>query len=155
MTTLYWNYNPENYKKEDEPYVLPPEGIYQVRITGVEYMKAASGKDMYSISLRLVTHKTTIKYFLVLNRENVEFTDQNIGRIFDSFDMNKLSDIVKFDTDNWLDRWGAVEIVHKTRKDKEGNDRVDARVKRFLTYEEQEKLGFILDTVEEDLGMPF
>jgi len=158
MPKLGWNYDPSKYKK-DAPtteYVLIPEGLHQVRIIKVEVMQAKSGKEMLAIRMVPLDYqeKTALTYFLVKDYENSDRTNQNVGRMFDCFDMMNWSSDARDDTDHWLGCWGGVEIIHKEREGKDGRKRLFAEIKRLLTQEEQIKAGSNITISKEDLEIP-
>ena len=128
-----WKYNSDEYSKDDNDFPLIPEGEYQVKILDVKDTMSKTNKDMRVLKIELIGEEGKLPYNLVFDPENRRFTNQALGRIFDSFKIPE----GKLDRFEWLDKIGAAEIVHEEYK-----DRTYAKIKRFLTQERQEELGF-------------
>jgi hypothetical protein len=137
-----WNYDPSQYSKEDYNFPLIPEGEYQVKILDVKYKSSSTGKDMYVIKIGLVDEPGILFYNLVFAPENPQMTNQNLGRIYDSFDIPA----GEMNSAKWIGKVGAAKIKHETYNNK---DR--AVVENFLIKERQEELGFLTPfDIEED-----
>ena len=87
---------------------------------------------MRVLTLALLDEPGKLYYNLVFDPDNRQFTNQALGRIFDSFG------IATQDRLEWIDKVGAAKVVHEEYK-----GRMQAKIKYFLTQERQEELGFI------------
>jgi len=150
---VMWDYNDENYSKEEIEFELLAPGEYQVRITAVDYMKSKTGKDMFVVKVEPLDSNASLRYYLTFDPEKTKMTDQFLGRIYDSFNMDNWGYDQKSDTENWVGCWGAAEIIQEEYTDKTGNKKMSNKIKRFLTQERQIELGFSKQT--EDIKIPF
>jgi hypothetical protein len=138
-----WDYDSNQYSKEDFNFPLIPEGEYRVKMIDVKYKLSSTGKDMYVLKIGLVDEQGILFYNMVFDPDNRQRTNQNLGRIFDSFDIPA----GEMDSNKWIGQIGAVKIKHETYKEKER-----AAVENFLTKERQEELGFLTPReIEEDV----
>jgi hypothetical protein len=138
-----WDYDQNQYSKEDYNFPLIPEGEYQVKILDVKYKIASTGKDMYAMKLGLINEPGILFYNLVFNPDNPQNTNQNLGRIYDSFDIP----MGEMDSGKWIGKVGAAKVKHELY-----NNKNRAVVENFLIRERQEELGFLTPfEIEEDV----
>ena len=138
---MKWDYDNSQYSKEDNDFPLVPEGEYRVKILEVEDKRSSTNKDMRVLKLGLADEEGTLIYNLVFDPDKRRFTNQALGRIFDSFKIPE----GELNIAHWVDEIGAAEITHKEYK-----GRMYLNIKSFLTQERQQELGF-LDPSEETL----
>ena len=130
---IEWRFNPENYKPNG--YELVPPGDYRVRIENAEEQTSKTGKPMIKMTLKVSGYEGNIWNYMVFDNSTPEThrrTDNNLGRIFDSFgiaqgDMN---------LENWKGKIGAATI--KNEPDNKGTMR--AVVSWFIQREKQDSL---------------
>jgi hypothetical protein len=130
-----WDYDGNKYSKEDV-YPLAPEGEYPVKILDVKFKVSTTDKDMYVMRLGVVDKPGTLFYNLVFEPDNKDRTNQNLGRIFDSFAIPA----GELDTNKWINKVGAAKIKHEPDTYRGGDK---ASIERFLTQERQVELGFV------------
>ena len=132
---MNWNYNPEQYdpNKGGGEYELIPEGDYRARIEMASEAKSKkTGKDMIVLDFVISGYKTTIKNYLVLDTENVERTNQNLGRMFDSFGIpTGCMDLLE-----WVGAVGGVHIKHEEYTKRNGQPGMSAKIGWVLKPEE-------------------
>jgi hypothetical protein len=148
-----WDYDGSQYSKEDFVFQIAPEGEHSVKILDVRYKEASTGKDMYVLKLGLVEDTGILFYNLVFDPDKPQMTNQNLGRIYDSFDIPA----GEMDSTKWIGKVGAAKIKHETYNNKD-----KAAVESFLTKERQEELGLLTpreieegELVLEEDGLPF
>ena len=132
---MNWVYNPENYGR-----IKPIEpGRYRVRIEKAEEVVSKNtGKDMIKLTLKVSGHNQLIWNYIVfpmkdahgnIDPEEKERTDNSLGRIFDSFNIEPGN----MNIASWQGKVGAAEIDNRT--DDQGNLR--SNVKFFLKRNQQ------------------
>jgi len=136
-----WDYNSEEYSKEDLEFELIPEGEHQVCIKNIEWKTTSTGKDMYVIKCEALNYRGSLFFYLVFDPSNTKMTNQFLGRIYDSFDIEEGN----LNHNYWVGRWGAAEVIHEPYTAKNGELKKAAKIKKFLTQERQEELGFHLE----------
>ncbi len=77
-----FNYNPEQYNPNAGRL---QRGKYRIRINTAETCRSRTGKDGYRFELAVSGSKKTLKYWLFLDLDNIEKTNQRLGRFFDCF----------------------------------------------------------------------
>ena len=130
---IEWRFNPENYNPNG--YELVPPGDYRVRIENAEEQTSKTGKPMIKMTLKVSGYEGNLWNYMVFDNSTPEThrrTDNNLGRIFDSFgipqgDMN---------LENWKGKIGAATI--KNEPDNKGTMR--AVVSWFIQREKQDSL---------------
>ena len=130
---IEWKFNPENYNPNS--YELVPPGEYRVRIENAEEQTSKTGKPMIKMTLKVSGYEGNLWNYMVFDNSTPEThrrTDNNLGRIFDSFgiaqgDMN---------LENWKGKIGAATI--KNEPDNKGTMR--AVVSWFIQREKQDSL---------------
>ena len=135
---LDWKYNPEDYGR-----IKPIEpGKYRVRIEKAEEaVSKNTGKNMIKLTLKVSGHNQLVWNYIVfpmkdahgnIDPEEKERTNNNLGRIFDSFNIEQGN----LNVASWEGKVGAAEIDN--RMDDQGNLR--SNVKFFLKRNQQEFL---------------
>lgn len=128
-----WRYDDRQYSKED--FVLIPEGEYRVKIVEARSKQSSTMKDMIALKLKVEGQPAHVFYNLVFDPGKPGMTNQNLGRILDSFRLPQPEgDSIPFR--DWEGAYGAARIKHQEYK---GN--LQATVGSFLTQEKQAELG--------------
>ena len=130
---IEWKFNSENYNPNS--YELVPPGDYRVRIENAEEQTSKTGKPMIKMTLKVSGYEGNLWNYMVFDNSTPEThrrTDNNLGRIFDSFgipqgDMN---------IENWKGKIGAATI--KNEPDNKGTMR--AVVSWFIQRDKQDSL---------------
>ena len=128
-----WKYNPENYNEDGHE--LIPAGDYRVRIDSADEKVSQSGKDMIRLKLKVNGYSTTVWFYVVLDSSNEEArkrTDQRLGSIFDSFQIERGN----LNTYDWEGKIGGARI--KNRLDANGDMR--SEVHYFLSRKKTDLL---------------
>ena len=128
-----WDYDANQYSKED--YALIPEGEYRVKIVEAKARQSSTMKDMIVLKLKVEGQTGNLFYNLVFDPEKPGMTNQNLGRILDSFRLppaNK-GEIPYW---TWQGAYGAAKVRHGEYKGKP-----KAEIESFLTQEKQAELG--------------
>ena len=128
-----WKYNPENYNAEGNQ--LVPPGQYRVRIEEADERVSRTGKDMIRLRLKVSGYNGSVWHYLVFDKsspEAVARTDDNLGRIFDSFKIQQ-GDL---NLQKWKGKVGAAQI--KNELDNKENMR--AVVQFFIRLKDQDEL---------------
>lgn len=128
-----WAYDASQYSKED--FALIPEGEYRVKIVESSSKQSSTLKDMIVLKLKVEGQPGHIFYNLVLDPWNRGMTNQNLGRIYDSFRLPEPpdDDIPYW---SWAGAYGAAKVRHKEYRGK-----LRAEIESFLTQEKQAELG--------------
>lgn len=136
---MNWNFNPEQYdpNKGGGTFELIPEGDYRCRIEMASESKVKSqgknfGKDMIVLDFAISGYKTTLKNYIVLDPDNAERTNQNLGRMFDSFGIP----VGCMNLVEWIGCVGGVHIVHEEYTKRNGQPGVSAKIGWILKPEE-------------------
>ena len=129
---INWKYNPEDYGK-----IRPiTPGQYRVRIEDAEEaVSKNTGKDMIKLTLKVSGYNQKVFHYIVFNTENqeaIERTNDNLGRIFDSFNIEPGN----LNVLDWKGKVGAAEISN--REDNQGN--MQSNVKFFIKRNKQDSL---------------
>ena len=125
---LEWQFNAADYQREK---AITP-GKYRVKIESAEEQTAKSGKDMIKLTLNISGISQKLYYYLVFLPEKPEITNNNLGRIFDSFGI----EAGNLNVLEWKGKLGAAELENEL--DNSGDMR--PKVKYFLKRKEQENL---------------
>ena len=130
---IEWRFNPEDYNPDR--FELVPPGDYRVRIENAEEQTSKSGYPMIKLTLKVSGYNGNIWHYMVFmndSPERIRMTNDNLGRIFDSFGIQQ-GDL---NLEHWKGRVGAAAI--KNEPDNKGNMR--AAVNYFIPREKQEEL---------------
>ncbi len=132
---LNWKYNPEDYGK-----IQPIEpGKYRVRIEKAEEaVSKNTGKNMIKMTLKVSGHNQLVWHYIVfpmedehgnINPEEKERTNNKLGRIFDSFNIEQGN----LNLTSWQGKVGAADI--KNEVDNRGEMR--SAINFFLRRKDQ------------------
>lgn len=125
---INWIFNPEDYGR-----IRPIKpGTYRVRIDDAEEQVSKSGKDMIKMTIKVSGFSQKIFHYFVFLPDNPEMTNNRLGRIFDSFNIEPGN----LNVLDWKSKVGAAEISNET--DNQGN--LQSRIKFFLKRNEQDRL---------------
>lgn len=131
-----WNFDPSQY--QEKSFGIIPQGDYRVRITEVvERSKDnknlfSSGNEGYEMTLEVNGYNAKLWYYLVLNPNEPQKTNQRIGDFFDSFGITSPA---MGTGKQWVGAVGAVRVKHD-----EYEGRKNAKVAYCLSRKNQEKL---------------
>lgn len=131
---ISWQFNPEEYNPNR--FELVPPGEYRVRIEDAEEQTSRDkGYPMIKMTLKVSGYEGSIWHYMVFmgdTPDRVRITNDNLGRIFDSFN------IPQGDTnpEHWKGKVGAASI--KNEPDNKGNMR--ATVSFFIQRAKQDEL---------------
>ena len=142
-----WKYNPEDYGK-----IKPiPPGIYRVRIEEAEETTSKNtGKDMFKLTIKVSGYNNKIFHYLVLDDsslETIERTNNNLGRIYDSFNIPQGS----MNLQEWIGKVGAANIKNET--DQQGTLR--ASIGYFIQRKRQDELPAWQEHPNAEKNIPF
>lgn len=130
---IQWNFNPANYKPNR--FELVPPGDYRVRIEEVEEQESKSGYPMLKMTLKVSGYETTLWHFMVFmndTAEHIQMTDNNLGRIFDSFGIEQ-GDL---NSEHWKGKVGAAHV----KNDPGNNGAMRAVIGYFIQRGKQAQL---------------
>lgn len=126
-----WIYDPSQYQEKN--FEIIPQGDYRVRISEVTEKKFKSGNEGYEMTFEVNGYNSKVWFYLVLDANEPQKTNQRIGDFFDSFGItNPAMGTGK----QWVGAVGAVRIKHE---DYNGNK--SAKVAYCLNRKNQEKLA--------------
>lgn len=127
---IEWKFNPSNYKAEG--YQLIPAGKYRVRIENAEEKTSSTGKPMIKLTLKVNGYNSKVWHYVVFDSTSEEAkarTDDRLGRIFDSFEIEQGN----LNLEDWKGKSGGALI--KNEPDNKGVMR--AVVSYFLKQGDQ------------------
>jgi hypothetical protein len=101
---------------------------------------------MYVMKIGMVDGTGLMYHNIVFLPENPKITDQNLGRIYDSFGIP----VGEMDPNKWKNKVGAARIKHEPYTGKDDKEKKRAAIDDFLTQERQEELGFVTRRVVEE-----
>ena len=130
---IEWRFNPEDYNPNR--FELVPPGDYRVRIENAEEQTSKSGYPMIKLTLKVSGYNGNIWHYMVFmndSPERIRMTNDNLGRIFDSFGI-QAGDL---NLEHWKGKVGAAAV--KNEPDNKGNMR--AAVNYFIQREKQNSL---------------
>ena len=130
---IEWKFNPEDYNPDR--FELVPPGDYRVRIENAEEQTSKSGYPMVKMTLKVSGYNGSIWHYMVFmndSPERIRMTNDNLGRIFNSFGIEP-GDL---NVERWKGKVGAAHV--KNEPDNKGNMR--ASVSYFIQREKQESL---------------
>ena len=130
---IEWKFNAGDYNP-DRFEVVPP-GKYRVRIEEAEETASKSGYPMIKLRLKVSGSRGSVWHYMVFmndSAEHMRITNDNLGRIFDSFGIEQ-GDL---NLEHWKGKVGAASI--KNEPDNKGVQR--AVVGYFIQREMQDEL---------------
>lgn len=131
--SINWKYNPNDYNPDR--FQLVPPGKYRVRIEEAEEQTSRSGYPMIKMTLKVSGYNSHIWHYMVFmntDADKIRLTNDNLGRIFDSFNIAQGDLNLK----DWKGKVGAAEIKNEL----DNRSTMRAVVSYFITRSEQEKL---------------
>ena len=126
-----WNYDPSQYQEKN--FEIIPQGDYRVRIADVVEKKFSSGNEGYEMTLEVNGYNSKLWFYLVLNPNEPQKTNQRIGDFFDSFG---ITNPAMGSGKQWVGAVGAVRVKHE-----DYNGSTSAKVAYCLSRKNQEKLA--------------
>ena len=125
-----WNFDHSHYEERD--FTIIPAGDHRVRIADVVEKVSKNGNEMFELTFEVSGHSSRLWYYLVLDRTDVQKTNQRIGEFFNSFG---ITDTHLGSGKQWIGKVGAVRVKHE---DYLGN--MTAKVAFLISRKNQEKL---------------
>ena len=128
-----WKYNPSNYNEDGHE--LIPAGDYRVRIDEAAEKISQSGKEMIRLKLKVNGYNTPIWYYVVFDSSSEEArkrTDQRLGSIFDSFQIERGT----LNPQDWEGKIGGARLKNST----DANGDMRSEVHYFLSRKKTEIL---------------
>ncbi len=126
-----WNFDASQYKEND--FQIIPVGDHRVRIADVNEKRFNSGNEGYEITLDVNGHGSKLWFYLVLDKSNIERTNQRIGEFFNSFG---ITNHAMGSGKQWIGAVGAVRVKHE-----EYNGNTSAKVAYCINRNRQDKLA--------------
>ena len=102
---MNWNYDANDYNEIS--YVVIPEGIHRARISAAEVKTYSTGREGFAITFDISGYSGKVFYNLVLMEENKQQTNQKLGSLFNSFDIQP-----SMDCKTWIGKVGAICVKH-------------------------------------------
>lgn len=130
---ITWKFNPADYNPDR--FELVPPGKYRVRIEDAEETTSKSGYQMVKMTLKVSGYNSKIWHYMVFMSDSPErekITNDNLGRIFDSFGI----DFGDLNIEHWKGKVGAAEI----KNERDNKDNLRASVSYFIRRSEQDSL---------------
>ena len=131
---INWQFNENDYKEMD--FQVIPVGDHRVRIANVEEKKSQNGNDMLVLTLDVSGYSGSLWFYLVFMPNNPQITNQRLGQIFDSFDIQ--SNNMNFSS--WIGKVGGARVKHE-----QYNGETSAKVNYFLSRSKVDKLPAWVD----------
>ena len=125
-----WIYNENHY--EEREFSIIPEGNHRMRISDVNEKTFRSGNTGFEIVFEVSGYSSKLWYYLVLNPEEVEQTNQRIGAFFNSFGIN---DVQLGNGKHWIGKVGAASVKHESY-----NGKTSAKIHYFINRSKQDTL---------------
>lgn len=111
MYNFNWNYDPNDYHANHSDILA--EGDYKVSINSAITTVARNGTEGLEITFDVNGHNKNLKYYIWLNTNNVQRTNQNLGQFFSSFDIGPSE---QNSCEPWVGKQGAVHVIHSEYK---------------------------------------
>ena len=102
---MNWNYDANDYNENS--YVVIPEGIHRARISKAEGRTYNSGREGVAITFDISGYSSKVFYNLVFMEEDKKQTNQKLGSLFNSFDIQPSMDL-----NTWVGKVGAICVKH-------------------------------------------
>lgn len=130
MNQFNWNYNPNDYHENNHNLIA--EGDYMVSISNALPIVAQNGTSGLEITLDLDDNIRHLKYYIWLNHENIQHTNQTLGEFFNSFNIQPEE---RNNCAPWINKRGAVHVIHSVYK-----GRNIAKVAFCISRDQQDRL---------------
>ena len=127
--SIAWNFDSNQY--EQVSFKPIPVGDHRVRIQSAEEQVSKKGKQMIKIVLEVSGYNSTIWNWIVFDPENSKLTNQKLGELFNSFDIQPGN----FNLSSWIGKVGAAKVKHE---DYEGQP--SPKIAYFIGKDKQSKL---------------
>ncbi len=124
---ISWNFNPSNYDPEKSFEVIPV-GDHRVRIEYASEETSKKGYDMIKLELAVSGYASKLFYYVVFMPERPDITDQNLGKLWDSFGLEPGN----LNSQSWVGKVGACKVKHETYEGK-----AQARASYFILRSKQ------------------
>lgn len=102
---MNWNYDANDYNENS--YVVIPEGVHRARISKAEGKTYNSGREGIAITFDISGYSSKVFYNLVFMEEDKKGTNQKLGSLFNSFDIQPSMDL-----NTWIGKVGAICVKH-------------------------------------------
>jgi len=102
---MNWNYDANDYNENS--YVVIPEGVHRARISKAEGRTYNSGREGIAITFDISGYSSKVFYNLVFMEEDKKQTNQKLGSLFNSFDIQPSMDL-----STWIGKVGAICVKH-------------------------------------------
>ena len=122
-----------DYIREEGQFKLAPEGKHRVRIKSVEKSISSAGNDMLVLQFEVSGSTSTIMHYIVFLNDRPEITNRMLTQFFDSFKDIEDGD---FDTNHWIGKVGAAQIIHE----KNSNGNTYAKIRYFIRADRQDDI---------------
>lgn len=126
-----WNFDPSQYSEKD--FAIIPVGDHRVRIAEVAERTFSTGNHGFEITLEVNGHNSRLWFYLVLDQNNPQQTNQRLGEFFNSFG---ISNTMVGNGKQWVGAVGAVRVKHE-----EYNGAQQAKVSYCIARSRQDKLA--------------
>ena len=103
---MNWNYDANDYNENS--YVVIPEGIHRARISKAEEKTYSSGREGVAITFDISGYSGKVFYNLVFMAEDKAQTNQKLGSLFNSFDIQPSMNL-----STWIGKVGAISVKHE------------------------------------------
>ena len=103
---MNWNYDANDYNEVS--YVVIPEGIHRARISKAEEKTYNSGREGVAITFDISGYSGKVFYNLVFMQEDKAQTNQKLGSLFNSFDIQPSMNL-----STWVGKVGAICVKHE------------------------------------------
>lgn len=130
---IEWRFNPDDYNPDR--FELVPPGDYRVRIEEVEEKTSKSGYPMVVMTLKVSGYNGKVWHNMVFmsdTAKHVQITNDNLGRIFDSFGIEQ-GDL---NLEHWKGKVGAAHI----KNEPDNKDNMRAVIGYFIQRAKQDVL---------------
>jgi len=103
---MNWNYDANDYNENN--FAVIPEGIHRARISKAEEKTYNSGREGIAITFDISGYSSKVFYNLVFMAEDKQQTNQKLGSLFNSFDIQPSMDL-----STWIGKVGAISVKHE------------------------------------------
>ena len=103
---MNWNYDANDYNENS--YVVIPEGVHRARISEAKATTFSTGREGIAITFDISGYSSKVFYNLVFMPEDKAQTNQKLGSLFNSFDIQPSMDL-----NTWVGKVGAICVKHR------------------------------------------